>query len=267
MNFSYVKWKDSDAIKFITPYCELIIGISAGPRIVSLSYSGGANLLYDDTTGFGVGAWRLYGGHRFTIAPENESSYYPDNETCSVNIAGEVVIISAPTRADDLRLSIKVSELSSGAGFELVHILENYGSLAWSGALWAITCIPRPADIMSACSSGNIRYWPGTESSNWISSDGVIAVKAGPFRGKAGWHENHGWLSATQDGVKLTIQHQEKTDAANCADEGCNLEIFVCKDWIELETLGTMITVEPGRIAQHVQHWLIPHVGSIAQLI
>ena len=255
MNLSSVTWKNREAVKIITTNCELIIGISAGPRILSLKYNGGQNLLYEDGTGFGVGEWRLYGGHRFTIAPENETSYYPDNETCTVNVVGELVIISAPIRTDELRLSIKVSEGAGGCGFELVHILENYGSLTWSGALWAITCIPRSSDIMASCSTDNIRYWPGTESSNWISSDGFMEVKPGDFRGKTGWHESQGWLSASKGGVKLVIHHQEKTEASDCVDDGCNLEIFACKDWIELETLGKRITVPPGGFVQHLQFW------------
>ncbi|HTE22936.1 hypothetical protein [Flavitalea sp.] len=267
MNLNYVTWKNCKAARITTTHCELIIGLSAGPRILSLTYNGGANLLYEDATGFGVGEWRLYGGHRFTIAPENDSSYYPDNETCSVNIAGELAIISAPIRTDELRLSIKVSVLAGGSGFELVHILENYGSIAWSGALWAITCIPGSANITASCSTENIVYWPGTESRNWPSSDGFMVVKPGDFRGKAGWHESQGWLSAGQDGGKLIIQHQEKTEPADCVDNGCNLEIFACKDWIELETLGAMVSVASGGFTQHAQHWLVSDNRSIAQLI
>jgi hypothetical protein len=262
MNVTNVMWGNHKAVKITGNDCEMIISISFGPRIVSLRRPEGDNLLYEDTTGFGVGAWRLYGGHRFTIGPESEASYYPDNVSCSVNQAGGVLVISAPTRNDDLRLSIKVSESSRGCGFELLHILENYSSKTWSGALWAITCIPRSANIAGYCDKNPIIYWPGTVVSNWTITDGLLALKGGEFRGKAGWHMNEGWISATQAQTKLTIYHGETTTTADCVDGGCNLEVFVCKDWIELETLGKAVAVLPGELAQHTQHWLLTSNNS-----
>ena len=263
MNLSSVRWNGHEAIKIISGYCELIIGTSLGPRILSLKYGNGNNLLYEDATGFGVGEWRLYGGHRFTIAPETESSYYPDNEVCSVNTTEETVIIAAPLRTDGLRLSIKVSEASKGRGFELHHILENHGNTTWTGALWAITCVPRSSYVEASCSTNNIHYWPGTDSANWLVSEGFMYVRPGDFRGKTGWHESQGWLSAKGAGAKLIIHHHEETAAADCVDDGCNLEIFACKDWIELETLGKRLTVPPGGSAQHLQHWLLSDDRSL----
>jgi hypothetical protein len=257
MNLRFINWQNREAVKITSGHCELIIAISIGPRIVSLKDGHGFNLLYEDTTGFGVGDWKLYGGHRFTLAPEDANSYYPDNMPCTVNRVGEAVIISAPNRPDELRLSIKVCAASNDCGFEIVHILENYGSENWIGALWAITCVPRTAYISASCTTEKICYWPGTEPANWLVSDGLIHVKAGNFRGKVGWHETNGWLSAEQGDAHLSISSPDETVAEECVDNGCNLEIFACANWIELETLGKRVDVPPGGSVQHVHHWVL----------
>jgi hypothetical protein len=257
MNLGYTTWKNHEAIKITSGHCELIVGTSMGPRILSLQHARHHNLLYEDATGFSVGEWRLYGGHRFTIAPENDSSYYPDNEACTVHTVGEAVLVSAPMRPDGLRLSLKVSADEADCGFKIVHILENYGSTAWIGALWAITCIPRSARIAGSCTTNTILYWPGTDPAKWILADDLIGVMSGDFRGKTGWHESNGWLSATEGNTQLTIRNEDETIAGDCVDDGCNLEVFVCKDWIELETLGKQVVVSPGGFTQHVQRWLL----------
>jgi hypothetical protein len=257
MNLRFINWQNGEAVKISSGHCELIIATSIGPRIVSLKDGNGFNLLYEDTTGFGVGDWKLYGGHRFTLAPENATSYYPDNVPCAVNTVGETVIVSAPIRADGLRLSIKVSADSTNCGFEIVHILENYGSTNWNGALWAITCLPRSAQITATCTTNKICYWPGTERGNWYVAEGLMHVRAGSFRGKVGWHEPNGLLAARQVDALLTISSPEETVAEECVDNGCNLEIFACANWIELETLGKRVDLSPGGCVQHVQHWIL----------
>jgi hypothetical protein len=57
-----------------------------GPRLLSLRFAGGENQLYEEDSGFMVGAWRLYGGHRFTVAPESEASYAPENKPSQVRV-------------------------------------------------------------------------------------------------------------------------------------------------------------------------------------
>jgi len=74
-----VHWKDWDAVRCVARECEMVVGVSAGQRILSLRRGAGPDLLYQDTTDFRVGDWRLYGGHRFTVAPEGEGTYAPDN--------------------------------------------------------------------------------------------------------------------------------------------------------------------------------------------
>ena len=84
---SYRHWPE--AYRCTVGPLELVVVTSIGPRILSLRYDGGQNPLDEDTTDFGVGAWRLYGGHRLTVAPETPASYSPDNAPCAVELLGD----------------------------------------------------------------------------------------------------------------------------------------------------------------------------------
>lgn len=267
MTVSFTTWHNWKAVQIVSGDCAMIISTSVGPRVVSLTYCNGANLLYEDLTHFKVGDWHLYGGHRFTIAPESDASYYPDNAACKVIITDAKVVIAAPLRPDNIRLSVEVSAAINGNGFNLVHVLHNDGPANWSGALWAITCIPRSAKVIVSCTTPVIHYWPGTDPENWLQWDRGIIIKSGNHRGKAGWHQTQGWLAAYQPHGRIVIHNLEATVPAECADGGCNLEVFVCNDWIELETLGRIVNVATGQTAQHTEYWKIAGDGNFPELI
>ncbi|WP_346319207.1 hypothetical protein [Chitinophaga sp. YIM B06452] len=242
----------TDTVKLYAGNTEMVIGVSMGPRILSLRRNGGENLLYEDHTGFKVGEWKMYGGHRFTVAPETAASYYPDNSACEVSATGTGLLIRAPQRHDGIRLSMEITA-SPAEGFNIRHILENNGSSAWHGALWAITCVPRTANLLARCSFSKVDYWPGTAPENWKLAADLMVPLPGQHRGKTGWHEDAGWLAAIQpSGTLIICNNDHGTEKVNN-----NLEIFVCKDYAELETLGPQQTIAPGCSAGHLQQWHI----------
>lgn len=239
-------------VKYTAGATEIIIGVSAGPRILSLRHNGGENLLYVDHTGFKVGEWKMYGGHRFTVAPETTASYYPDNAPCEVLETAAGLLIKAPQRPDGTRLSLRITAAEM-YGFHIHHILENNGTENWNGALWAITCVPRTADILASCNAPEVNYWPGTGPEHWELATGYITPRPGDHRGKTGWYEERGWLAAIQPAGTLIIRNKDH----HIEKHHNNLEVFVCKDYAELETLGPPQTIAPGCSTEHLQHWHI----------
>lgn len=260
MTITFEKWNNWDAVKCTAGQHELIAGVSAGPRILSVSHKGNSNLLYEDGTDFRVGEWRIYGGHRFTVAPESADSYYPDNEPCDVKIIDSKLQISAKQRPDGTRLSIVIGSGPEEEGFEIQHILENNGDNEWSGALWAITCVPRIARVLASSIAGDIHYWPGTDPAQWQQVNKHITVNPGNFRGKAGWYSEHPLLTAVQPQGTLIINSPGLSIPEACVDNGCNTEVFVCADFAELETLSERIVVAPGESACHLQRWRLQAV-------
>jgi hypothetical protein len=110
---------------------ELVVVTSIGPRILSLRLNGGKNLLYEDETGFGVGGWRLYGGHRFVTAPESARSYTPDNTPCDAQVSNGRLLITQPLDMDGLQKTLTIGPGLPGPGFEIVHGITNWNRQVW----------------------------------------------------------------------------------------------------------------------------------------
>lgn len=147
-----------EAYRCVAGPLELIAVTSFGPRLLSLRFAGGENLLYEDDSGFRVGAWYLYGGHRFTVAPESEASYAPENKPCQVRVEHGALFIQQQLE-DGLSRTLEISLGLNPAGFRLRHVLRNDRGEPWEGALWAITCVP-PADrVLLPKPEGPARFW------------------------------------------------------------------------------------------------------------
>lgn len=176
-------------------------------------------------------------------------------------------MITSTVRPNGIRLSIMIGEAPGGGGFEIHHILENNGKEDWVGALWAIICVPRSAQILASCNNKDVHFWPGTDPGNWLHIDKHMTIKPGNFRGKAGWHNENVWLAAIQPQEILIIHNPESTLPVDCVDKGSNLEIFVCDDFAELETLSKSVVIPSGGSAQHEQHWRLFAPFNLPKLI
>jgi hypothetical protein len=253
---TYRHW--STAYRCTSGDAELVIVTEIGPRILSFRSKNGHNLLYEDDTGFQVGDWHLYGGHRFTVAPESALSYVPDNAPCTVESKPDHLRIMANKSANGTERTLVIEPAEDG--FDLVHILMNHGPHSWNGAIWAITCIPSGTSIAPRPQS-RVRFWPGTRKLDWTFSPRHITSVANGKRGKLGWHSESSWLASIQAHGTLVIHDPNPPTASQCIDNGCNLEIFTCSHYSELETLSGEITLHPGDETSHQQRWrlLPPH--------
>lgn len=266
------RWHEWDAVRCVAGDAEMIVGVSAGPRILSLRWRGGPNLLHRDETDFGVGNWRIFGGHRLSVAPEGEGSYPPDNAPCLVRCEGKWLQVESPRGADLLRRTLAIAPATGEDGFEVKHILENAGPQVWSGAVWAITCVSAEGCIVSPCepAGSRLKFWnqPGNSGfrSQWEQRRDHIVTTPQSLRGKAGWHSSAGWLAQLRPDATLVIDAPEVCTSAQCVDGGCNVEVFTCPNFLEMETLGPRVTLAAGERATHLQRWrLLPGGFAPAQ--
>lgn len=235
--------------------CEMIVVADIGPRILSLRQRGGPNLLHEDATGFSVGDWRLYGGHRFTVAPEGSQSYTPDNHPCSVEVRGPAICFAGLVGANGLRRMLVIGPSANGRGFEIGHRLENHGDGTWRGALWAITCVRHEGLIHGACHSQRVRFWPDAERAHWHVASGQVLITPNGSRSKGGWYSRSAWVASAQAHATLVIEAASAPLLRRCVDGGCNVEVFTCADYVELETLSGEVALAPGERAWHRQSW------------
>lgn len=250
---------------------EMIVVTEIGPRIMSFRLSGGSNILFDqgETYGFARGEWRIYGGHRFWIGPEAEHSFVPDNDPCETQIEGGVLRVFQRPDYNGLQKVLEISESPQTGGFIVNHVLRNVGTLLHQGAIWALTCV-QPSRVVAPWGSGSsawktnmVRYWAHWDghhtniaSAQWKPTNEYFMIQPSGEEGKAGLYSEEGFLANLRhDGTFIKIY--DPIIEATYPDGGCNVELYTCKHFIEMETLSPQFTFHPKREYQHTEHWLL----------
>lgn len=256
-----VRWHEWYGLRCVADDVEIVVGVSAGPRVLSLSWRGGPNLLHRDMTGFGVDDWRMFGGHRCSIAPESAASYVPDNAPCAVRREGRQLVVES-TLDDGLRREWTLRAPHNGEGFTIEHALTNSSAEPWRGALWAMTCVEPEGCVVSPCADAAGLVFAGVPSDpgadvQWSRRNGFVITTPQQLRGKAGWHSPAGWLALLRSDATFLIHAPEIVPRERCVHGGCNAEVFISRDYLELETLGAEVVLAPGERATHRQRWLL----------
>lgn len=247
----------------------------AGPRIVRLSLAGSeANLLAEvpqNTAKTPIGEYHFRGGHRLWHAPEKLSrTYVPDDDGLEIQPLEDGVCLVQPVEArTGIRKSIEIHLLPDRAALTLHHRLENTGEWAVELAPWAITQMALggvgiiPQQTAASPRSGllpdrMVSLWPYTQLSDqrfhlhddFILVDGAARVP--PC--KIGVMNAAGWMGYLFKGVFFRKRFEPQTDKPH-VDFGCNCEIYAGDEFLEVETLGPLQTLQPGQSAQHVETW------------
>ena len=248
---------------------ELTVVVSMGPRILSLRFNDGENLLHEDAADVRVGEWRLYGGHRFTTAPESPASYVPDNAHCLATEEKGRLLIAQPNSPNGLAKALRIAAAPGGCGFELTHVLRNTGRHSWQGALWAITGFAAAGRVVVPWGSGTdqcrtqmVRYlvhagspYANATSRQWRPAADHFVIEPAGERGKVSLYTDRGWLALLRTDGTFVKHCPAVAPESDCPYGGCNAEVFVGPDYIELETLGPLTTLAPGQEVLHVERW------------
>ena len=263
----YRSWPD--AYRCTMGDVQLTVVVSIGPRILSLRFNDGENLLHEDAADVRVGEWRLYGGHRFTTAPESPASYLPDNAPCLATEENGGLLIVQPNATDGLEKAMRVKAGPGGSGFELHHLLRNTGGLPWRGALWAITGFADAGRVVVPWGAGTdqwrtqmVRYlvhagvsYANATSRQWRPAADHFVIEPAGQRGKIGLYTDRGWLAWLRPDGTIVKHCPNVAPESACPDGGCNAEVFVGPDYVELETLGALTTLAAGQEVSHVERW------------
>ena len=251
---------------------ELGVALDHGIRIAHLSCAGMQNLCYRQPADLGDGlctpqGWRVYGGHRFWIAPEGEDSYYPDNDPVFYELLPDGVTV---TQKEDPWLSVRKSMtlrfLPSGE-LEVTHRLENLGEKR-ELALWGVTTMAGGEAEIAFADDGSAVYNPTRNLSLWgetslgdprvrFTKDRVtVTHRAGETAYlKLGVWSAQGVARARNFGQEFTVRFSAEGKPEDYADRGCNAEIYADAHVLELETLGRRVTLAHGESAGMTEHW------------
>jgi hypothetical protein len=265
------KFLDFDCVPLENDAISLLVTQSVGPRIISLRFNGGANLLAelpDFVTARPDGKlFHFYGGHRLWHAPENmPRTYVPDDGP--VDVIPGLNGLSATTPVEDetgIEKSIRISLVEDKPQVIVHHTLTNRGLWPVECAPWAITqlktggvaILPQSQEQSGFLPNRSLALWPYTDTANPQVSWGkhytlIHAEMQGPF--KVGFPNPRGWLAYWLDGT-LFVKRAAFNAQADYYDFNSSSECYCNDRFIELETLAPISRLTPSESATHTETW------------
>lgn len=245
----------------------------AGPRLVRFSRAGSTVNLLADASGISwetpYGPYHLYGGHRLWHAPEAfPRSYLPDTGGLQVETLTDGVLLRQPVEAGSGIVKAMTLRLSATqAALTVEHSLHNAGLWPVELAPWAITqvvlggvaILPFAAPAASSyLPNRRLNFWPYTRLRDprlHLDDDFVlVAGAAHEWVFKTGYFNHAGWM-AYWLGELLFVKRWTPQPALPQPDLGSNCEVFVWNRFLELETLGALMQLEPGATVTHSETW------------
>ncbi len=270
--------KTSEQVILKNDHLSLEVARDFGPRIISLKYRGGTNLLAElldfETRRPDGKIYRFYGGHRLWMAPEDPIlSYALDDMPVEITQSSEDLLVRKSVEPETgLEKSMHIVLEDGQAKLTITHQLTNWGSLPINCAPWTITqlrkggvgILPQASTQTGLLPNRLLAIWPYTNVSSPTLNLGnryilVSAVEQPNL--KIGFPNPHGWLGYWLEGT-LFLKQASYEAQADYVDFGCSSECFCNDRFIELETLAPLSTLAPGDSVTHTEVWSL--YGDVA---
>ena len=256
---------------------EVLMATEIGPRIVRYGFVGGDNLLGwvpETAVKTDLGTWRPWGGHRLWSAPEHmPRSYSPDNEPVDVQVSGRTVTLTQavePKTGIEKVLTVTLAE--SGTGVVVGHRLVNRNLWDIQVSPWALTIMNTGGTIIlpqEPYASHDdalqpvraMTLWAYTDLSDprWQVGPKFLRLRTDAARAgsqKVGIANRQGWAGYHRNG-QLFVKRYDWQESATYPDFGVNTEAYTAGAFVELETLGPLVSLAPGAAATHEERWFL----------
>lgn len=253
---------------------ELIVTSDVGPRIIRYGFEGGQNFfveLEEDLGKTGGDNWRLYGGSRLWVGPEDPVySYGADNDPVQVEISGSRLTAQAPVEHTGVQKAIAVELADEGSAVRVVYTLANRTIWPLRIATWVLTMMaPGGAGITTLPPRGThpevlaptnplvVFAFTNMADPRWTWLEKYIVLQQDPQNADP---EKIGLFNpATRGAYLLNGELFVKKFAASPEEEypdmGSSYETFTNERFLEIETLGPVRTLQPGESIDHVEEW------------
>ncbi len=257
---------------------NLIVTTDVGPRILHFGRDGGENQLAvidADQGQTGGDEYRFYGGHRLWHAPESiERTYVPDNQPVEVEtIPGGVTLTQPVESSTRIQKQITLVMADDQPQMRLTHRLINQGLWPVELAPWALTmCAPSGVGILplpplashdphNLLPHASVHLWPYTRMNDprWTWGERFILLRQdenATAPQKVGAFTSQGWIACARAGV-LFVKTFSVSVEHLYPDRGSTAEMFTDHAMLEIETLGPLITLQPGQFVDHTETWTL----------
>jgi hypothetical protein len=152
------------------------------------------------------------------------------------------------------------------------HLLRNEGPWTVQLAPWAISVMaprgvaviplpPRGSHEANLVPTSSMALWAYTDIADprWSWLRTCVLLRQDPGASsyqKIGMRVSDGWAAYARAG-HLFVKRFAYHPAARYPDLGCTVECFTNSDMLELESLGPLVDLEPGRSVEHVESWTL----------
>ena len=249
---------------------EIIVPLEYGIRISHFSYLGEENVFFEQpdemkdlTTEDG---WRIHGGHRLWLAPEDDDVYFPDEDPISYEVCGESIMITQPI---DGRLGVRKSMVVTfGEKAEVVvtHKITNCNQEPIHRSLWALSVMP-PGGTEYIPLGQRKEEWSHWKRISWWDTTCLgdaratyekdhILLQHMPIHDtfKIGVGHPDGPVRYTNNGVVFEKDYDLMPEM-QYPDGDVSFETYLCEHMTEIETLSPLYSIAPGEEAQHRETW------------
>jgi hypothetical protein len=263
---------------------EAVVTLDVGPRIIRYAAVGADNLLGempDELGRSGEPTWQMRGGHRLWASPEDPAvTYAPDNAPVAHAVDGGRLIATTERDARfGLERTMEIALAATGPELTIVHRIRNRGNAPCQLAPWALT-VMAPGGIAvlplppmgrhpgtSATSPKDfaphlsLALWPYFRFDDARVTLGRSSVRLRQDRGasgptKLGLALRAGWAAYWNRGT-VFVKRFSYEEGAPYPDGGCNFETYTDAKILELESLGPLVTLDPGGETSHTERWSI----------
>ena len=254
---------------------ELVVTSDVGPRVMRFAFVGGQNLFKefaDQLGGTREEKHQLRGGDRVWKAPEDPiATWAPDNVPVEITITANGLIARAPVEPlTSLQKEIEIRMAPSGTEVTVLHRITNRSLFSLEYSVWALTMMapggiaisgfpPRGHHPANLEATNPLVMWAYTNLSDkrWTFTRKYLTLKQDANNSEAqklGMFNSNTWGAYILNGEAF-IKRAHANSGETYPDFGCSFETFTNNEFLELETLGPLTKLPPGKTAEQAEHW------------
>ncbi len=221
------------------------------------------------------GFWKMYGGHRLWVSPEEmPRTYSMDDKPIKIEKTKDgILIVGNPEKRNSVQKEIEIKPHSKG-GLKVTHKIKNIGKSPITLACWALSVMRREGFAIIPFNAGQRGFLPDRRLAIWpytnltdkrlTLQDEYIFIQQNPSAKqpiKIGTIAHPSWVAYHINGSVLvkTFSREE----GEYPDFGCNVEVYTNADFLELETLSPLKTIKPLELHKHSETWDILDVAGL----
>ena len=270
----FAGWQQN--LRLFNAHAEAIVTLDVGPRVLSYRTLPDGESLFkryeEQLGGSGEREWKIRGGHRFWVAPEDfDRTYTLDNGPVEHTISGDTVTLrNAAVEPYWLEKTLTLTLAPDGPALTAHHVVTHRSPEPVSLAPWALTVmrpggmevIPQPPlgehprDLLP---NRRMVVWPYTELGDprWHFGTRLwtLRQKADTLSTKIGLAHAEGWAGYVHGRTFFCKTVTPPRVGESYPDDGCNFETYSNHEMLEIESLGPLVTLAPNESAAHRERW------------